>query len=141
MPFAISHLEIVIPKPILFALCLLGFIQNLISRLFMYLGVANFIEPDDMWSDLSVHQLIHKPLTPLLIKERLPVVRYEELAADKKPEGCAVCLDEFEGQEEIRRLEFCRHVFHRECLDRWIDHEQKTCPLCRTPLAVKKSIR
>lgn len=26
----------------------------------------------------------------------------------------------------------CRHMFHRTCVDRWIDHDQKTCPLCRT---------
>ncbi|MBA0769349.1 hypothetical protein Gotri_018090, partial [Gossypium trilobum] len=46
---------------------------------------------------------------------------------------CAVCLYEFEGGEEIRWLRNCRHVFHRACLDRWMDHDQKTCPLCRTP--------
>ncbi|GFP81263.1 E3 ubiquitin-protein ligase rha1b [Phtheirospermum japonicum] len=32
----------------------------------------------------------------------------------------------------FRRLTNCRHIFHRSCLDRWMDHDQKTCPLCRT---------
>ncbi|KAE8715245.1 protein RIC1-like protein isoform X1 [Hibiscus syriacus] len=40
---------------------------------------------------------------------------------------------EFEKGEEIRWLRNCRHVFHRACLDRWMDHDQITCPLCRTP--------
>ncbi|KAL6553612.1 Homeobox protein B-H1 [Orobanche gracilis] len=48
------------------------------------------------------------------------------------PERCVVCLYEFRGEDEIRRLANCRHIFHRSCLDRWMDHEQKTCPLCRT---------
>ncbi|RVX04127.1 E3 ubiquitin-protein ligase RHA1B [Vitis vinifera] len=53
--------------------------------------------------------------------------------AGDPPDQCAVCLYEFEGQEEIRRLTNCRHIFHRSCLDRWMDCDQKTCPLCRTP--------
>lgn len=137
MGFAVSRLGIVIPKPILFALCLLGFIQYLISCLFMCLGLSNIIEPDVGWSDSSVQQPKRKALAALLIKEKLPVVRFEELAVDEKHNGCVVCLEEIQGQEEIRRLVFCRHVFHRECLDRWIDHDQKACPLCRTPLAGK----
>lgn len=24
-------------------------------------------------------------------------------------------------------------MFHRCCVDRWIDHDRKTCPLCRKP--------
>lgn len=49
------------------------------------------------------------------------------------PENCAVCLYEFEDGEEIRWLRNCKHIFHRACLDPWMDHDQKTCPLCRTP--------
>ncbi|MBA0680225.1 hypothetical protein Goari_011936, partial [Gossypium aridum] len=69
----------------------------------------------------------------LLIREILPVIKYEELVVvGDPPESCAVCLYEFEGGEEIRWLRNCRHVFHRACLDRWMDHDKKTCPLCRT---------
>ncbi|WP_422615257.1 RING finger domain-containing protein, partial [Corynebacterium parakroppenstedtii] len=28
----------------------------------------------------------------------------------------------------------CRHVFHRCCLDGWLDLGRMTCPLCRSPL-------
>ncbi|XVF09647.1 hypothetical protein REPUB_Repub07fG0112400 [Reevesia pubescens] len=69
-----------------------------------------------------------------MIQEILPVIKYEELVVEGNPlESCAVCLYEFEGGEEIRWLRNCRHVFHRACLDRWMDHDQKMCPLCRTP--------
>ncbi|CAN4075923.1 unnamed protein product [Withania somnifera] len=47
------------------------------------------------------------------------------------PESCAVCLYEFDWEDEIRRLMNCCHVFHRSCVDRWMDHGQNTCPLCR----------
>ncbi|PON97153.1 43kDa postsynaptic protein [Trema orientale] len=54
---------------------------------------------------------------------------------------CAVCLSHLSRSDEVRELRNCRHVFHRECLDRWLDHDhhhhqdphRKSCPLCRAP--------
>jgi RING-H2 zinc finger protein RHA1 len=45
---------------------------------------------------------------------------------------CAVCLNSFEEEEHIRELCNCHHIFHRNCLDKWLDHRQTTCPLCRS---------
>ncbi|KAJ4775106.1 E3 ubiquitin-protein ligase RHA1B [Rhynchospora pubera] len=75
-----------------------------------------------------------------LLNERLPIVTFAELARElggggvHLPEGCAVCLHEFEGPAEVRRPIGCRHVFHRGCLDRWAAHGRRTCPLCRASL-------
>ncbi|KAM6563740.1 hypothetical protein CsatB_023738 [Cannabis sativa] len=44
---------------------------------------------------------------------------------------CRVCLSEFEDGEKIRKLK-CDHVFHKECLDTWLQQFCATCPLCRT---------
>lgn len=44
---------------------------------------------------------------------------------------CAVCLSGIEGRHAVRELLNCSHVFHRECLDRWVEENQVTCPLCR----------
>ncbi|RWR86574.1 E3 ubiquitin-protein ligase RHA1B [Cinnamomum micranthum f. kanehirae] len=102
------------------------------------LGLANFIEPDVVWGDSTVQQSKFRPLTAMFIKGSLGVVKFEELREDGRPEGCAVCLEEFGDREEIRRLFFCRHVFHHKCLDRWIDCDGRSCPLCRTPLVVRE---
>ncbi|KAG0447075.1 hypothetical protein HPP92_028521 [Vanilla planifolia] len=60
----------------------------------------------------------------------------EEEEPDRRAvaDACAVCLYEFEPWEEVRRLSNCRHVFHRCCLDRWTEIDQRTCPLPRAPL-------
>ncbi|KAJ4848222.1 hypothetical protein Tsubulata_014394 [Turnera subulata] len=47
-----------------------------------------------------------------------------------QPTECAVCLCKVEEGEEIRELR-CNHIFHRVCLDRWIEYRHSTCPLCR----------
>jgi len=49
-----------------------------------------------------------------------------------------VCLCGIGGGDEVRRLTNCRHVFYRGCLDRWMDDDQRTCPLCRAPLIPDK---
>ncbi|KHN45034.1 RING finger protein 24-like [Glycine soja] len=62
------------------------------------------------------------------IKERLP----------QTEETCAVCLSQLSVEDEVRELMNCYHVFHRECIERWLEHEHEnhipTCPLCRAPL-------
>ncbi|KAJ4711772.1 RING-H2 finger protein [Melia azedarach] len=82
-----------------------------------------------------------------MIKKTLPVVEYgkflERVVGGDHVVGhsvsvsvavCTVCLECIEKSQEIRELGNCSHVFHRECLDRWVDESQITCPLCRSML-------
>ncbi|XP_031258080.1 E3 ubiquitin-protein ligase RHA2B-like [Pistacia vera] len=77
-----------------------------------------------------------------LIKKSLPVVQYssfiERFGAHNDDEDtnsvCSVCLECIERNEDIRELRNCSHLFHRKCLDYWVDEGQVTCPLCRSLL-------
>ncbi|KAF0902923.1 hypothetical protein E2562_019860 [Oryza meyeriana var. granulata] len=46
---------------------------------------------------------------------------------------CAVCLGAVRDGEMVRRLPACMHVYHAECIDRWLA-AHRTCPLCRCEL-------
>ncbi|KAF2219320.1 hypothetical protein BDZ85DRAFT_45185 [Elsinoe ampelina] len=46
---------------------------------------------------------------------------------------CAICLDEVQRDDEVWGLGCC-HVYHRACLDPWIDQGNRTCPLCHRNL-------
>ncbi|XP_057963049.1 uncharacterized protein LOC131154354 [Malania oleifera] len=58
----------------------------------------------------------------------------EEAAAE-----CAVCLCKIEEGEEIKELR-CEHLFHSDCLDRWMGYRNTTCPLCRDALGPRRMV-
>ncbi|KAJ2862711.1 hypothetical protein GGH94_004087 [Coemansia aciculifera] len=49
-------------------------------------------------------------------------------------ENCAVCLEDFNAGEDVRRLP-CRHYFHIACIDPWLSERAATCPLCNFDVA------
>ncbi|KAK6258939.1 hypothetical protein SCA6_013413 [Theobroma cacao] len=66
------------------------------------------------------------------IEEKNPTVRYSSRSSSRlESNECAVCLSELEEGEEVRKLK-CKHTFHKDCLDRWLQQYWATCPLCRT---------
>lgn len=132
MGFPVGYSDLLLPKLLLYTLTILGFIRKLISTLFRSLGLGDFIEPEFSESGRSEFQSV----SAVLIRELLPVVKFSDLV--DPPESCAVCLYEFDGGDEIRRLTNCRHIFHRSCVDRWMDHDQNTCPLCRSPFVAEE---
>ncbi|KAF2311427.1 hypothetical protein GH714_022917 [Hevea brasiliensis] len=62
--------------------------------------------------------------------ESLPIFRFSSLRGQKDGLECAVCLTRFEPPEVLRLLPKCKHAFHVECVDTWLD-AHCTCPLCR----------
>nr|POE77169.1 e3 ubiquitin-protein ligase [Quercus suber] len=65
-----------------------------------------------------------------MIKDNLILTTFgditERLAEESKSyDTCAVCLNKLRVQDEVRELRNCCHVFHRECIDRWVDHGPK----------------
>ncbi|XP_021297590.1 RING-H2 finger protein ATL18 [Herrania umbratica] len=73
----------------------------------------------------------------------LPVARFEDFKLSNCSRGrtadngeveevCSICLVEFEKEDVVSQLHKCRHVFHMNCIEKWLDHDQFTCPLCRS---------
>ncbi|KAK7393775.1 hypothetical protein VNO78_22339 [Psophocarpus tetragonolobus] len=67
-------------------------------------------------------------------RSRTPTLRFGSMCGCKQPQHeCCVCLSKFEPESEINNLS-CGHLFHKVCLEKWLDYWNLTCPLCRTPL-------
>ncbi|XP_021773494.1 RING-H2 finger protein ATL79-like [Chenopodium quinoa] len=73
----------------------------------------------------------------------LPMSQYRDLKingctseviidGDCDDEACSVCLVEFESEDFVSKLSKCGHVFHMACIEKWVERNQFTCPLCRS---------
>ncbi|KAK8523180.1 hypothetical protein V6N13_113132 [Hibiscus sabdariffa] len=64
------------------------------------------------------------------VVESLPFFRFSSLRGSKQGLECAVCLSKFEDVEILRLLPKCKHGFHIDCIDKWLE-KHSSCPLCR----------
>ncbi|KAL2396962.1 hypothetical protein ABEF93_005262 [Exophiala dermatitidis] len=46
-------------------------------------------------------------------------------------ERCLICLSDYADSEELRRLDKCHHLYHRDCIDEWLTTGRNSCPMCR----------
>ncbi|KAJ1378645.1 Zinc finger, RING-type [Sesbania bispinosa] len=138
MGFPVGYPEVLVPNVFLYLLSFLAFLRSLVFSLFHLLHLSDLLDTDVIAVSGAASSSESHPRVPtlsaLLIREYLPVIKFGDLAGASSPAeaGCAVCLSEFSEEEEIRCMANCKHFFHRACVDRWMDHDQKTCPLCRT---------
>lgn len=70
--------------------------------------------------------------TQAAIDATLPVVPWSDETKQRVrcTERCLVCLDDFVPKQSVRVLKCC-HVFHKECVDRWLCETHNSCPVCR----------
>ncbi|XP_021656558.1 E3 ubiquitin-protein ligase RHA1B [Hevea brasiliensis] len=75
------------------------------------------------------------------LEEKNPAVLYTKVVKRQRetPPECAVCLSEFAEEENVRDLK-CKHVFHKDCLDKWLLQCRSTCPLCRCKVLPDKVV-
>ncbi|OBZ71106.1 hypothetical protein A0H81_08618 [Grifola frondosa] len=53
---------------------------------------------------------------------------------------CLICLDDYESDDELRLMS-CKHAFHKDCVDKWLQVGRNNCPACRTQLTFLQYIR
>ena len=51
-------------------------------------------------------------------------------SADHSSIQCIVCLEHLVAGQELRKMRFCQHIFHRSCIDTWFERTVR-CPICR----------
>lgn len=146
MGFPCNSYGVVMFEPLVYVLNFLDHVLLLVKLAFFYLGLfdpTGLAPPVDDHTDRAA--VVNRPappsqpITSKLIKKSLPVVEFAafvERSGGYKEDNqvCVVCLGCLERDHQIRELSNCSHVFHSGCLDKWVDHGQITCPMCRSKL-------
>ncbi|XP_004292319.1 PREDICTED: RING-H2 finger protein ATL18-like [Fragaria vesca subsp. vesca] len=94
------------------------------------LFLSDILKPEDHTACCNLDQL------------SLPVARFQDLQGycstersgqdSHEAETCSVCLVEFEDEDVVSQLSKCGHVFHMDCIEKWMERNNFTCPLCRS---------
>ena len=66
---------------------------------------------------------------PEASRRALEVRPYQRAAGETEDACCSVCLSQLEAGEDAKYLP-CKHVYHPECIDRWLERS-KLCPVCK----------
>ncbi|KAJ6810994.1 E3 ubiquitin-protein ligase [Iris pallida] len=152
----LNHLRrkplVAIPKPLLQFLTLLEIIDYGLSVVLFHLGLyPSFATQPSPW-DLFPYRGFIPPAAPSfpppvsswVIKKQLRTVAYSRFHSsgeDEEEEStCSVCLCGLEERDVVRELGNCRHAFHKQCIDAWVDTGKVTCPLCRLQLLSAKEM-
>lgn len=83
--------------------------------------------------EISSSDPLPPPPPPWLISDLSVMKMTEELLSDWKSHQCSICIDNFEVNQMVR-LTPCNHLYHSDCLLRWLDLH-KSCPICRRRLS------
>lgn len=153
--FHVSYSFPAVPKPLILLLHVIDIAGYSFFAILYYLGLyPSFHLIAIPWEDhraaLEAAQYSNSPLPrlePSALKRRLASVKYEKLAensgrprsCDGQQPLCAICLNGFGEENEVVELGSCDHLFHKECIDRWIDTGNITCPLCRSEMLPAKA--
>nr|GMC56178.1 RING-H2 finger protein ATL13-like [Ipomoea batatas]GMD24979.1 RING-H2 finger protein ATL13-like [Ipomoea batatas] len=126
---------------IIIILAIIFFISGLLHLLVRYLLRPSSRDPDEVDNVTALQgqlqQLfhLHDAGVDQSFIDTLPIFNYKAIIGLKNQNhfDCAVCLCEFEGEDNLRLLPKCSHAFHMECIDTWL-LSHSTCPLCRASL-------
>jgi hypothetical protein len=146
MGFPLVCYCVAVPKPVIAFCKLLAVIKHAVLLALSAVGLCRAPPGRSVAADSA-------PL-PEEVKERLPAVQFccleqqqqqgpscHGAAGAAAAATCIVCLERLEATDEVRRLGNCAHVFHRGCIDGWIDLGRTTCPLCRSRLLPRPRAR
>lgn len=85
-------------------------------------------------------QITPENISPELILERNNIkftILEKENSHEYMGDCCSICLcdcqqaqDEQDEQQQIIKIN-CNHIFHLQCLSKWVNQNKKTCPMCR----------
>jgi hypothetical protein len=67
--------------------------------------------------------------SPLDLAQQIPSRAIRTKDISRCENDCSICLESFRLRQHIKELP-CGHMFHKNCIDRWVARSE-VCPCCR----------
>ena len=133
-----------LPNLWVFLLVILGLLCVIVATVSVTLHLHQFLARRDLRQriasgEVDLESLGIKRLTvPRKTIDSLPKQIYGKSDASTFEQGsCAICLDDYEtGQTQVRVLP-CKHIFHPQCIDEFLEKRSSLCPLCKRSVLPK----
>ena len=86
--------------------------------------------PEDYEMLLRLDERIQRKTVTSDIIESLPVMDVDQLRLNDQ---CSICMENYQLGQKLRRLP-CEHLFHSDCIERYLREFSTQCPLDNLPL-------
>ncbi|GKA69184.1 E3 ubiquitin protein ligase RHA2A [Tanacetum coccineum] len=118
------------------------YLRSALFTILRTLNIISYHQSDDVDDGLLFDAVGSGLAGLILLTEQLNLNRsFPYTCSDQiKDSDCVVCLNRLCDGEIVRRLT-CQHVFHKECLDGWLDCFNFSCPVCRCKLVSDERVR
>lgn len=107
----------------------------------MYVKIFDALQNNRNW-DITYRGISFKTMEvakPFINQEALEQVAplrmrsKDNVSEFKYDHNCNICTEEIDSNKMHRELP-CKHVFHPECVDKWLLERDDKCPMCREPV-------
>lgn len=129
--------------------------QNTGSRTFLIYVIGGYYPPnhhmvtgsdnlDSFEALLELAELLGQVKPPTVTREEieksgLEVIKPSDLERWEKEgkvasncvDRCLICLDDYFPEDDLRVMS-CKHTFHKNCVDKWLETGRNNCPACRS---------
>ena len=89
------------------------------------------IPVDQFHIELTERNNTETPVGRLLSGSSLMLVSSEDVGSEENV--CAICQNQYNESDILRKLNSCGHYFHARCLEEWFSNHSN-CPVCRSQL-------
>jgi len=93
------------------------------------------ITPEDYELLLQLDESNERPTASKSSVDSLPHAQAKEVVG----QVCTVCLEPFCLNDTVSKLPRCEHLFHKDCVAKWLLERHRSCPLCSTEVFPAKS--